>query len=102
MWESLTGRTGQRIVATTTIFWMLSTLDLYWDDIRWWSILVLILILDHVNRLDGELQGVNNILGMRRAKLIRLKDFIDSVGEGNVHSMDELDTILKKEDTKDE
>ena len=102
MWDLLTGRAMQRLVVISTIFWILTTLDLGWDDIRWWAVMVLLLVLEFISGVDGELRGTNNLLSMRRDTLISLKDFIDSVGAGNVHSIDELNKILNKKDQKDE
>ena len=102
MWEFLTGRTMQRLVVLSTIFWILTTLDLHWDDTRWWAVFVLLLVFEYISGVDGEMRGTNNMLSMSRDKLISLKDFIDSVGEGNVHSIDELNKILKKDDTENE
>ena len=102
MWDLLTGRTMQRLVVLSTIFWILTTLDLHWDDTRWWAVFVLLLVFEYISGVDGEMRGTNNLLSMSRSKLISLKDFIDSVGEGNVHSIDELNKILKKDDTENE
>ena len=92
----------QRLVVLSTIFWILTTLDLHWDDTRWWAVFVLLLVFEYISGVDGEMRGTNNLLSMSRSKLISLKDFIDSVGEGNVHSIDELNKILKKDDTENE
>ena len=102
MWEFLTGRPMQRLVVVCAIFWILATLDLYWNDIRWWAVMILLIVLEFIAGVAGELRGTNVLLSMRRSKLINLKDFIDSVEHGNVHSIDELNEILKKDDTKNE
>jgi len=102
MWDLLTGRTMQRLVVLSTIFWILTTLDLHWDDTRWWAVFVLLLVFEYISGVEGEMRGTNNMLSMSRDKLISLKDFMDSVGAGNVHSIDELNKILKKDDTENE
>jgi len=92
----------QRLVVLSTIFWILTTLDLHWDDTRWWAVFVLLLVFEYISGVEGEMRGTNNMLSMSRDKLISLKDFMDSVGAGNVHSIDELNKILKKDDTENE
>lgn len=92
----------QKIVALSTIFWILTTLDLHWDDVRWWAVLVLLMVMGHLERTEGEHIGISNILSMKRSKLIKIKDFMDSVGRGGDHSVEELKEILKKEEAKDE
>ena len=102
MWDLLTGRTMQRLVVLSTIFWILTTLDLHWDDVRWWAVFVLLLVFEYLAGVEGEMRGTNNMLSMSRDKLLSLKDFMDSVGAGNVHSVDELNKILKKDDAENE
>ena len=92
----------QKIVAVSTIFWILTTLELSWDDVRWWAIFILILVISHLDRLEGELIGVANVFNMKKSKLIRVKDFMDSVERGGDHSVKDLNEILKKEEDKDE
>ena len=88
-------------MALSAIFWVLTTLDLHWDDTRWWAIFVLLLVIGHIDRLEGEHIGVARMLQMPREKLLKVKDFMDSVERGEESSVDELNKILKKED-KDE
>ena len=102
MWDFLFGRTMQKMVALSTIFWILTTLELSWDDIRWWAIFVLMLVISYLDRTEGEQIGAANLLNMSRSRLIRVKDFMDRVERGGDHSVEELNEILKKEENKDE
>lgn len=90
------------MVAISGIFWILTTLDLHWEDTRWWAILILLMVVDHIAGIDGEHRGVYNTLGMSRDKLVKVKDFMDSVERGDSHSVEDLDKILNKKDQKDE
>lgn len=92
----------QKVVALSIIFWILTTLDLYWDDTRWWAILILMMVIDHISGVDGEHRGVSNTLALSRDKLLKVKDFMDSVERGGDHSVEDLDKILKNKDQKDE
>ena len=92
----------QKVVALSIIFWILTTLDLHWDDTRWWAILILMMVIDHISGVDGEHRGVSNTLGLSRDKLLKVKDFMDSVERGGDHSVDDLNKILKNKDQKDE
>lgn len=98
----LFGRWMQKMVALSIIFWIMSTLGLHWDDTRWWAIFVLLLVLDHLASIDGEHRGVYNTLGMPREKLLKVKDFMDSVERGGDHSVEDLNKILNNKDQKDE
>ena len=98
MLDLLFGRWMQKLVAVSAIFWILTTLDLHWDDTRWWCITALIMVIDYLSRLDGEHIGVSRILYLPREKLLRIKDFMDAVDRGEETSVDELNKILKKED----
>ena len=92
----------QKVVALSIIFWILTTLDLHWDDTRWWAILILMMVIDHISGVDGEHRGVSNTLALSRDKLLKVKDFMDSVERGGDHSVEDLDKILKNKDQKDE
>ena len=98
----LFGRTMQKIVALTIIFWILTTAGVHWDDVRWWAIFVLLIVVSHLDKIEGEYIGVSSVLSMSRSKLIKVKDFMDSVENGGNHSVDDLNKILNKEETKDE
>lgn len=102
MMSFLFGRTMQKVVALSAIFWILTTVELTWDDIRWWAIFVLLLVIGHLDRIEGEHTGVSNVLNMSRSKLIKVKDFMDSVENGGDHTVEDLNKILNKEETKDE
>jgi hypothetical protein len=102
MFDLFLGRWMQKVVALSIIFWILTTLDLYWDDTRWWAILILMMVIDHISGVDGEHRGVSNTLALSRDKLLKVKDFMDSVERGGDHSVEDLDKILKNKDQKDE
>jgi hypothetical protein len=102
MFDLFFGRWMQKVVALSIIFWILTTLDLHWDDTRWWAILILMMVIDHISGVDGEHRGVSNTLGLSRDKLLKVKDFMDSVERGGDHSVDDLNKILKNKDQKDE
>ena len=102
MLDFLLGRWMQKMVALSGIFWVLSTLDLHWDDIRWWGVLILLMVMDHISGIDGEHRGVSNTLGLSRDKLLKVKDFMDSVERGDSHSVEDLNKILNNKDHKDE
>jgi len=98
MWELLTGKTMQRLVVFCTISYLLSTANITWDDSRFWCFIVLLFVLEHLAHMEGMQHGTENLLNMPRAKLLKLKDFMDKVERGGDHSEEELNTILKKED----
>jgi hypothetical protein len=102
MFDLFLGRWMQKVVALSIIFWILTTLDLHWDDTRWWAILILMMVIDHISGVDGEHRGVSNTLALSRDKLLKVKDFMDSVERGGDHSVEDLDKILKNKDQKDE
>ena len=88
----------QRLVVFCTISYLLSTANITWDDSRFWCFIVLLFVLEHLAHMEGMQHGTENLLGMPRGKLLRLKDFMDRVERGEKHSEEELNTILKKED----
>lgn len=70
------------------------------DDFRFWAVFILLFILEFISKNEGIQIGSEHLLGMSRAKLLEVKDFMDSVARGNDHSPEELKNILKK-DRKD-
>jgi len=102
MWELLTGPMMIRLVAYSTMSYMLSTLGITWDDSRFWCFIVLIVILEHLAHSQGKQDATTFLLSLHRGKLIKLKDFFDRVENGTSNSADELIQILKEKDGKDE
>jgi len=98
MWSFITGAKMQRLVCISTIFAILGTVDLQWNDSRWWCIGVLLLVLEYLAHNAGVQDSINNLLSMRKDKLMRLKDFMDSVENGDDRSEEELFNIIKKEE----
>ena len=98
MWDLLTGSLMQRLVIFAGISGILSTADIYWQDTRWWAVFILILVLEFLAHGKGMLQGTNNILSMRRTRLLEVKDFMDSIENGEDRKEEELINILKKEE----
>ena len=102
MLELFTGTIMQRLVLYCTISLLLVTIEITWEDARFWCMITCLFLLEHLASIEGEKRGVGNILGMHRSKLLKIKDFMDSVESGNDHDISELNEILKKEDKKDE
>lgn len=101
MWEFLTGAKMQRIVVISTIFAILSTVDLHWDDSRWWCIAILLLLIEWLAHSAGIKAGAEHVLDMHRIKLLHLKDLYDRSTNGENITLVDLNKVLKKED-KDE
>jgi len=88
----------QRLVVIATISYILSTTGMEWDDSRFWCIIVLLMVLEHLAHTDGMQKATENLLTMSRNKLLKLKDFMDGVSRGEERTGDELIEILKKEE----
>lgn len=102
MWEFLTGRSMQRVVAVSALFAILTTLDLHWDDSRWWCVVALLLVLDHISHAQGMQEATTNLFLMNKFKLMKLKDFVDEAVKGRKTDPETLLKILKEKEGNDE
>jgi hypothetical protein len=102
MWEFITGRQMQRIVVISTIFYILSTAEIYYTDERWWCMLAMIIIIEFLSYGHGMLDGTSNLLDMDRDKLLKIKDYIDDIDQGTDHNEEKLVDILKEKEKKEE
>ena len=91
----------QRIVVISTIFAILSTVDLHWDDSRWWCIAILLLLIEWLAHSAGIKAGAEHLLDMNRIKLLHLKDLYDRSTNGENITLVDLNKVLKKEDKDD-
>jgi len=91
----------QRVVIISTIFAILTTVDLHWDDSRWWCIVVMLLLLEWLAHSAGVKAGAEHLLDLHRINLLQLKDLYDRNENGETVTMAELDKVLKKEDKDD-
>jgi hypothetical protein len=99
MWETLTGSAMQRLVVWCLISYIMSTADIMWDDVRFWCVMVLLLVLEWLAEIEGGVKGTDHLLSMPRAQLLKLKDFMDKVDAGDdTVTVDELNEILKKKE----
>ena len=97
MWDLLTGSIMQRLVIFAGISGILSTADIYWSDTRWWAFFVLIIVLEFIAHGKGMLVGTVSVLSMHKTRLLEIKDFMDSIENGEDRKEEELINILKKE-----
>ena len=98
MWELFTGPTMQRLVLYSTISFILSTLEVNWDDARFWCVIVCMLVLEHISHNEGRTTAASYLLEMPKIKLMKLKDFIDRVNRGEDPDEQELRKLLKDDD----
>ena len=78
MWNTLTGTAVQRFVIYMAIGYILDTAGIYWDDVRFHCIMVLMILLSYISKSDGQMMTTQYIMSMPRANLISLKDLIDT------------------------
>jgi hypothetical protein len=98
MWDLLTGTLMQRLVIFAGLGSILDTADIYWNDTRWWAFFILIIVLEFIAHGKGMLLGTTNILSMHKTRLLEIKDFLDSLENGEDRKEEELINILKKEE----
>lgn len=92
----------QRLVVWGTLSYILSTASITWNDSRFWCVLVLVWILEHLSNIEGGIQSADHLMNMSRSQLLELKDFIDRVSKGDdAVSEEELNKILKKKEDCD-
>jgi hypothetical protein len=101
MWNFLTGSKMQRLVVIATIFAILTTVDLHWDDSRWWCIAVLLLIIEWLAYTAGVASGAEHLLDLHRINLLQLKDLYDRNESGENVTLADLNKVLKKKDKND-
>lgn len=92
----------QRMVIYSTIGYILSTAEIDFEDTRFWCMLTLIILLEFMAESNGIRTGIETMLTMSRSKLNKLKDFTDSIERGEERDEEELNEILKQEDSKND
>lgn len=91
----------QRIVVLSTIFAILTTVGLHWNDERWWCILVLLILLEFLAHSHGMQVGTMGLLEMHKVKLMHLKDLYDRNEKGENVSLTDLRKTLDKDEKDD-
>ena len=89
----------QRMVIYSTIGYILSTAEIDFEDTRFWCMLTLVILLEFMAEANGMRTGIETMLGMSKIKLNQLKDFIDAVERGEEKDENELNELLKKDDS---
>jgi len=102
MWELITGRPGQRLAVLITILCIQYSLGAEWDDIRIWSLMLMLIILEYLAFYHGVSHGVESILNLSNDSIAKLKTLLDAVESGEDVDAEDIKKIINKEENKDE
>jgi hypothetical protein len=101
MWDLLTGKIMQRVVCYVAVILVVYTLELTFDDVRAWCLVALVFIIEFLAYNQGAYDATDYFLSLPTHTILKIKEFMTSVENGEEKTEDELIDIMKPTDKSD-